>query len=115
MKINIEELLKAPTLMTVREARLLVGVGETKIYDDIKDGKLQTTDDRPRMVRRDDLMAYVGITKEDIYKQRLTQVAFPVVIKLDNVHLVLDEEGNLSELWLGKPGQGRLFELVEVD
>lgn len=115
MKINIEELLKAPALMTVKEARTLIGISDTKIYKDIQDNKLEAYGENPMMIRRDALLAYVGLGKQDIAGFRNPQVVFPVKVNLENISLVLDEQGNFSELWIGEPGEGRLFELIELE
>lgn len=114
MKVSIERLLAAPAVMTVREARELVGVSETKAYKDIQEGRLEACQADPYMIRRDALMRYAGLSRSDVEGFRTPKITFPVTLSLDGVFLVVDDRGEPTELWVGEVGEGRLYELIEV-
>lgn len=114
MKINLQSILEAPALMTVKEVKDLLGTSESTLYRDIKDGTLATFGEHPTMIRKDDLIIYLGLSKEDWQGIRKSFISFPTRITVEDLHLVVSEEGELIELWIGEVGKGRLFELTEI-
>ena len=121
MKIDADALVAAPDPLSIKDAAALLDLSPQSVYNYVYAGRLKTRGKkRPVTISKADLADFVGIDLVQAAREKArtaapvrTQVELPAQAQ-EGIYVVFDDSGDPSSLWIGKPGQGKRYGLVEA-